>query len=70
MLKKIKILSWNVNGIRAVIRKGFLDWLDKEKLDILCLQETKAWRDQVGKDVTDHKRYHSFWHSATSKTGL
>jgi len=69
MPKKIKILSWNVNGIRAVIRKGFLEWLDKEKPDILCLQETKAWRDQVGKDVTDHKRYHSFWHSATSKKG-
>lgn len=69
MSKKIKIISWNVNGIRAVIRKGFLKWLDKEKPDILCVQETKAWRDQLRKDVTDHKRYHSFWHSATIKKG-
>jgi len=69
MSKKIKILSWNVNGIRAVIKKGFLEWLDREKPDILCIQETKAHRDQAGKEVTDHKKYHSFWHSATSKKG-
>ena len=65
----MKIISWNVNGIRAVLRKGFLKWLDKEKPDILCLQETKASRDQLTKNVTDHKKYHSFWHSATIKKG-
>lgn len=69
MSKNIKILSWNVNGIRAVLKKDFLKWLDKEKPDILCLQETKAHRDQLGPEVTDHKKYHSFWHSATSKKG-
>lgn len=69
MAKKYKILSWNVNGIRAVLKKGFLKWLDKEKPTILCVQETKAHRDQLGKEVTDHKHYHSYWHSATVKKG-
>lgn len=69
MSKKIKILSWNVNGVRAVLKKGFLKWLDVAKPDILCIQETKANRLQLEKNVTDHKHYHSFWHSATSKKG-
>jgi len=69
MAKKIKILSWNVNGMRAVLKKGFLQWLDKERPDILCVQETKADRLQLPEDVTDHKHYHSFWHSATCKKG-
>lgn len=69
MPKKLTLMSWNVNGIRAVIKKGFLEWLDKAKPTILCVQETKAHRDQLGPEVTDHKRYHSFWHSATSKKG-
>ncbi len=69
MAKKIKILSWNVNGIRAILKKGFLKWLDEEKPDILCIQETKADRLQLPKSVTDHKHYHSFWHSATSRKG-
>jgi len=69
MAKKYKILSWNVNGIRAVLNKGLLKWMDKESPDILCLQETKAHREQLDKNVTDHKHYHSFWHSATNKKG-
>ncbi len=69
MSKKLKIISWNVNGIRAILKKGFLEWLDKEKPDILCIQESRATRDQLGKNITDHKHYHSFWHSATIKKG-
>jgi len=69
MSKKIKILSWNVNGIRAVLKKGFLDWLNKESPDILCLQETRADRGQLGREITDHKKYHSFWHSSTVRKG-
>ena len=42
----IKIVSWNVNGIRAAHRKGFLDWFEEERPDILCIQETKANEDQ------------------------
>ena len=38
----MKILSWNVNGLRAVAKKGFLDWVKKSNADIICLQETKA----------------------------
>ncbi|HJM84729.1 MAG TPA: endonuclease/exonuclease/phosphatase family protein, partial [Candidatus Marinimicrobia bacterium] len=38
----MKIISWNVNGIRAAIKKGFLDFVEKYNPDILCLQETKA----------------------------
>ena len=41
-MKEIKLLCWNVNGIRALVKKGFLEWLQKESPDILCLQETKA----------------------------
>ena len=69
MPKTVKIISWNVNGIRAVLKKGLLSWMDKEKPDILCLQETKAHRDQLKNDVTDHKKYHSYWHSASIKKG-
>lgn len=43
----IRMISWNVNGLRAVYKKGFLDWFAGELPDILCLQETKAARDQV-----------------------
>jgi len=50
-IKKLKIISWNVNGIRAVAKKGFLDWINKENPDILCIQETKAHEDQVPFDI-------------------
>ncbi|MBN1493743.1 MAG: exodeoxyribonuclease III, partial [Candidatus Omnitrophica bacterium] len=49
--KTITLLSWNVNGIRAISNKGFTEWLKKERPDILCLQETKAALDQVPKDI-------------------
>src|SRR5690606_2171245 len=41
-LRPVKIISWNVNGLRAVLRKNFLDYLNSEQPDILCLQETKC----------------------------
>jgi hypothetical protein len=41
-MKKLRILSWNVNGLRAARKKGFLEWLARERPDILCIQETKA----------------------------
>jgi exodeoxyribonuclease-3 len=43
----MKIISYNVNGIRAAVKKGFLDWLKEENPDVLCLQETKAQPDQI-----------------------
>jgi len=61
----MKIYSWNVNGIRAVQRKGYLEpFLDKHDPDILCLQETKANHEQVD---LDWPQYHEFWHSADKK---
>ena len=56
-----KILCWNVNGIRAVARKGFLDWLKKESPDILCLQETKASPDNLTKDLLEPDGYQVYW---------
>jgi exodeoxyribonuclease-3 len=63
-MQTIKLLSWNVNGLRAAIRKGFLDVIAKEKPDILCLQETKAMREQVVLDLPDYEEY---WNSAVQK---
>jgi exodeoxyribonuclease-3 len=60
-MKETKILCWNVNGIRAVIRKGFLEWLYRESPDILCLQETKARPEQLGKDLQELESYHTYW---------
>lgn len=58
----IKLYSWNVNGIRAVIRKGlFVPFIEKEKPDILCLQETKA---QEGQAEIDLPEYTEYWNSA------
>ena len=60
-------MSWNVNGIRAVYKKGFLDWLKKSRADIVCLQETKAQEDQLPFDLTQPKNYFSYFNSAKRK---
>ncbi len=61
----MKLVSWNVNGIRAVVKKGtFQDFVKKEKPDILCLQETKAERGQAEIDLPEYEEY---WNSATKK---
>ena len=61
----IKLISWNVNGIRAVLNKGFKEYVKKENPDILCLQETKAHPDQVDKILEEYE--HHFWNSAEKK---
>jgi len=61
----MKILSWNVNGIRAVLKKDFLKSIEKEDPEIICLQETKAHPDQV--DVMLKKYPHHYWNSAEKK---
>ena len=66
-MKKIRILSWNVNGIRAVHKKGFLDWLNKEKPDILCIQETKAQQEQLADELINVEGYNSYFSSAVRK---
>jgi exodeoxyribonuclease III len=61
----MKLISWNVNGIRAILKKNFLDFVKDEKPDILCLQETKAHPDQVDKILNEYD-FH-FWNSAEKK---
>lgn len=63
----MKIISWNVNGIRAVYKKGLPEWITKELPDILCLQETKASFDQFPKELTDLEKYQIFHSSAIKK---
>lgn len=60
-MKEIKLLCWNVNGIRALVKKGFLEWLQKESPDILCLQETKASPENLTKDLLEPPNYHTYW---------
>ncbi|MBD3166122.1 exodeoxyribonuclease III [bacterium] len=55
----VKLLSWNVNGYRAAWKKGFKEWLAKENPDIVCLQETKAWEEQLTKEQREPLGYHS-----------
>jgi len=57
----MKILSWNVNGIRAAQRKGFLEWLERESPDILGIQETKAHEDQLDLFLLNPNGYHTYW---------
>lgn len=53
-----------MNGLRACARQGFLDWFEREKADVLCLQEIKVLPEQVSDELLHPKRYHSFWHPA------
>ena len=63
----MKLVSWNVNGIRAAIKKGFLDFIDEESPDVVCLQETKAHSGSVPVLLLDSIGYHHCWHSAKRK---
>jgi exodeoxyribonuclease-3 len=61
VMEEKRLLSWNVNGIRAIKGKGFLEWLYQESPDILCLQETKAQPDQLDADLKEPRGYHVYW---------
>ncbi|MGQ3677733.1 exodeoxyribonuclease III [Tenacibaculum discolor] len=64
----MKIISYNVNGIRAALKKGFIDWLQAANPDVICIQETKAHKEQL--DVTEFENAgypHHFWFSAEKK---
>jgi exodeoxyribonuclease-3 len=63
----LTLLSWNVNGIRAIHRKGFLTWLKDTAPDILCLQETKAMESQLPVELAQPEGYRAYWHSAERK---
>ena len=63
----MKLISWNVNGIRAAEKKGFLNWLDIWNPDILCIQETKAHQDQLSEDLIKNHGYFTYFNSAQKK---
>lgn len=63
----MKIICWNVNGIRACYKKGLSEFLEKENPDIFCIQETKGTVDQVDDSVKKLGRNHAYWASAARK---
>ena len=63
----MNIISYNVNGIRAAINKGFVDWLKRESPDVICLQEIKANQEQVEISQIENLGYNTFWFSAQKK---
>jgi exodeoxyribonuclease-3 len=63
----LTLYSWNVNGIRALQKKGFLEWLDQTRPDILCIQETKADPHQLETEIVTPAGYFSYWASAERK---
>jgi len=63
----LKVLSYNVNGIRAALKKGFADWLQAADPDVLCIQETKALQEQVDTGVFEDLGHHHYWFSAQKK---
>ena len=63
----MKIISYNVNGIRAAINKGFIDLLNESNVDIIWIQEIKANREQVETNLLDKIGYHNYWFSAQKK---
>ena len=63
----MRIISYNVNGIRAAIKKGFCDWLKSDPADIVCIQETKAQKDNIELGQFIEMGYHNYWNSAEKK---
>ena len=64
----MKIISYNVNGIRAALNKGFIDWLESANPDVICLQEIKAMKEQLDLSVFEEAGYkYQYWFSAQKK---
>jgi exodeoxyribonuclease-3 len=63
----MKLISWNINGIRAAWKKGFVDFVTVEQPDILCVQETKIQLDQLTPEIKDLGGYRSYWSMAEKK---
>ena len=62
-----RIISYNLNGIRAAVGKGLADWLIAAKPDVVCFQETKAQPDQIPVELFEAMGYHHYWFSAVKK---
>lgn len=63
----MRLYSWNVNGLRAVAKKGFLEWLEGTQPDILGLQETKCHPEQLPEEIRQPPGYHTYWAAAERK---
>ncbi|MBL0883971.1 MAG: endonuclease/exonuclease/phosphatase family protein, partial [Chitinophagaceae bacterium] len=63
----MRIISYNVNGIRAAMKKGFIDWLATNPADVICLQEIKANQEDVDVSAIEKMGYQTFWYSAQKK---
>ena len=64
----MKLISWNVNGLRAAINKGFGDFFNKINADVFCIQETKMQEDQIDVNINStFEKYHQYWNSAIKK---
>ena len=66
-MRRLKLVSWNVNGIRAAIKKGFLNWVTKDSPHIIALQEIKAEFNQVKNDLILPDGYHKYWNAGERK---
>ena len=64
---QMRAISWNVNGLRAAHKKGFLDWFTDESPDIMCLQETKAHAEQLPEAVRTIEGYSSYFSTPEKK---
>ena len=60
----MEIVTFNVNGLRAILKKNFMDWFKNQNPDILCLQEIKASKEQVNADIIEVEDYNVYWNSA------
>ena len=63
----MRLISWNVNGIRAAAKKGFLDWFAEASPDVLCVQETRARPEQLSEALLQPPGYHTYWNAAERK---
>lgn len=63
----LRVISFNVNGIRSAARKGFFDWLKEQQADIVCLQETKAQLKHISDDLFYPQDFHCFYNDAEKK---
>ena len=63
----IKIISYNLNGIRAALKKNLINWIEKVNPDIICFQEIKAMKDQIPTEIFEKLGFHHYWYPAKKK---
>jgi len=66
-MSTLRLISWNVNGLRAIYKKGFVEWMGRDQPDVLCLQETKVAADQVPAELKSMPGYFSYFGSGERK---